>query len=649
MKYDKYYEKYIVYGCCVAILVFMLALFGSVSADGDWWDTDWSYSREIIIESDYVDNDLTNFPVLIKINDTIGDLCKSSGEDIRFVIDGNVSGTYNYEIEKWVDNEDRIVWVNISRIESGVDTVLWLYYGNNSAVDDQDVEGTWDTDFKAVYHMNDNTTSQVKDSTQYDNDGTKSSANNPIVSTSGMIGDAQDFSTDVINIGYDSSLNADSFTMSCWFNMDTSGADKTIMSSKAGISDYFIWKIHASPVTPYFYGRDSGTLWQSYSTTPTVSTGSWYYTSSDVSNGNDNPDNYIDLVKTTLGTSTSADVGDRINHGVDILIGVYDNGEYWDGKIDELRISNIERNATWVNATYHSTNYTEGFLLIGSENGGICSVDLGSFYYNESNIDGDRTSWINHSWNTYYCIDNTTYWNGNHTYTAFAFDGAVENYVVMPWGVIGINSNSTWNWDSNQITSIGKNGYLTMSYYWYYNTTLCEDYYINHSYKIWGFGGTFGVSNDAINTDILCDDFNGTGIHWLNLTYNTSNKNKGVIVNTSFTKDNDSWYQNVTVGDDDWLFISAFAIEEEQLSLFVTMTLFCFFFYTGYTSNKRSGGVLMLFSGFTLIGFSFLVSGVLDTLLIIPLLSPIGILIIILGIRKWLYPVENEYTKSEGT
>ena len=97
------------------------------------------------------------------------------------------------------------------------------------------------------------------------------------------------------------------------------------------------------------------------------------------------------------------------------------------------------------------------------------------------------------------------------------------------------------------------------------------------------------------------------------------------------------------------MFISAFAIEDEQLSLFVTMTLFCFFFYTGYTINKRSGGILMIFSGFTLIAFEFLVSSVLNAFLVIPLLSPIAILIIILGVRKWLYPVEDEKTKSEGT
>ena len=81
----------------------------------------------------------------------------------------------------------------------------------------------------------------------------------------------------------------------------------------------------------------------------------------------------------------------------------------------------------------------------------------------------------------------------------------------------------------------------------------------------------------------------------------------------------------------------------------LTLALFGIFFIVGYVINKRSGGVLMLFSGFTLSAFEFLASSVLNAVLVIPLLSPIAILIIVLGVRKWLYPVENENTKSEGT
>ena len=105
----------------------------------------------------------------------------------------------------------------------------------------------------------------------------------------------------------------------------------------------------------------------------------------------------------------------------------------------------------------------------------------------------------------------------------------------------------------------------------------------------------------------------------------------------------DNIYDNMIKGDDE------LDISIGLDGTFLTLVLFAVFFIVGYTINKRSGGILMIFSGFTLIAFEFLVSSVLNVFLVIPLLSPIAILIIILGIRKWLYPVENEKTKSEGT
>ena len=81
----------------------------------------------------------------------------------------------------------------------------------------------------------------------------------------------------------------------------------------------------------------------------------------------------------------------------------------------------------------------------------------------------------------------------------------------------------------------------------------------------------------------------------------------------------------------------------------LTLALFTIFFIVGYAINKRSGGVLMLFSGFILISFELVANVNLDALYLLPLLTPVAILIMILGVRKWLYPVENEHTKSEGT
>ena len=85
------------------------------------------------------------------------------------------------------------------------------------------------------------------------------------------------------------------------------------------------------------------------------------------------------------------------------------------------------------------------------------------------------------------------------------------------------------------------------------------------------------------------------------------------------------------------------------LGICITLILFILFFVIGYRENKRSGGAFMLLSGFMLISLEIITASYLDSLYLLPLLTPVSIFIMILGIRKWLYPVENEYTKSEGT
>ncbi|GAH04667.1 unnamed protein product [marine sediment metagenome] len=51
-----------------------------------------------------------------------------------------------------------------------------------------------------------------------------------------------------------------------------------------------------------------------------------------------------------------------------IYIGINEDDNYdADGTIDEIRVSTTKRTDAWINATYHSTNQTIGFLSFGDE------------------------------------------------------------------------------------------------------------------------------------------------------------------------------------------------------------------------------------------------------------------------------------------
>ncbi|GAF73902.1 unnamed protein product, partial [marine sediment metagenome] len=150
-----------------------------------WWDTDFDYCKTITIDHDYIDGTLTNFPILVVIDDTTADKC-NGGDSIRFIHSDETTEFY-YEIEKWVDNEDRIVWVNVTSITHDVDTLFRMYYGNDGASDDQNPTDVWDSNYKLVCHFDDpDTGTSVDDSTVNENDGTKKSNTEPERTASNM-------------------------------------------------------------------------------------------------------------------------------------------------------------------------------------------------------------------------------------------------------------------------------------------------------------------------------------------------------------------------------------------------------------------------------------------------------------------------------
>jgi len=128
----------------------------------------------------------------------------------------------------------------------------------------------------------------------------------------------------------------------------------------------------------------------------------------------------------------------------------------------------------------------------------------------------------------------------------------------------------------------------------------------------------------------------GNYVIWLNASDNNYVKNDTF----NFTINN--------AESEGYLLFGSISFDDAQLSIFFTLVLFIFFFSTGYKENKRSGGVFIILSGFCLLSFEALTVLILSSFYVIPLLTPVSIFIILLGIRKWLFPVSGEKTKSEG-
>ncbi len=193
----------------------------------------------------------TNFPVLIYLSSDseLAAKAQDDGDDILFT---SSDGTTRiaHEIELYDNSTGKsIVWVNVTSLNNTSDTVLYIYYNNSAASNQQNPAGVWDTNYKLVQHLNESCSvaSCIKDSTSNDNRGTPYSGGTitDLYTPSGKIDGADYFdgTNDYIDCGNDSSLNITyEITIAAWVKPLADGWTKkkpiTISGSTSALTDY---------------------------------------------------------------------------------------------------------------------------------------------------------------------------------------------------------------------------------------------------------------------------------------------------------------------------------------------------------------------------------------------------------------------------
>jgi hypothetical protein len=204
-------------------------------AQGGWYNDDFLYRKKMVLDPSQIPgvSTLANFPVLISFTDTDlrgtssgGYIQNQSGYDIVFT---NASGTQvklDHQIEKYDRTTGELIaWVEVPSMYSEKDTPLYIYYGNATTTSpNANVSGTWNSDYKAVWHFDETGAS----STRYD-----STANSNNASTEGYDGDEDgtsnidgtddfDGTNDHLSAVDSNSLDVTGdLTLSGWFNADT--------------------------------------------------------------------------------------------------------------------------------------------------------------------------------------------------------------------------------------------------------------------------------------------------------------------------------------------------------------------------------------------------------------------------------------------
>ena len=312
--------------------------------------TGWDEYITITIDNSFISATLYDFPILVKINSTIAAQCDDDGKSIRFInFDGEL---LHYEIEEWNVTENSTVWVELDTIWHSTDTDFYMYYNNSDSSDAQNIEGTWDANFICVQHLNE-TSGTHYDSTSKDNDSTAITVFKQGNAT-GMVSGCDDFeraNSDEIEMPSTGDLG-DLHTIEFWFKHES-------------LADYESFFGNIAEIQMLSYSDGHLNFQGGASAAKTVTEDTWYY----FAGVSDNTDSRLLLGNTSLGTvlqygakTVGTDFTSSYNIG-------NTNGQayYFDGLIDEFRISNIARSDAYINATYHTVNQTTGFLTYGGE------------------------------------------------------------------------------------------------------------------------------------------------------------------------------------------------------------------------------------------------------------------------------------------
>ena len=117
------------------------------------WLPGWNYRKLITISATQVDSNLSGFPLTIPISkaDVESHYGHTDGDDIRFTAsDGN--SLLSHEWSGWCDDGYSGAFVKIPAIDASTDTVIYMYYGNESASDATDKASVW-ADYAVAAHF----------------------------------------------------------------------------------------------------------------------------------------------------------------------------------------------------------------------------------------------------------------------------------------------------------------------------------------------------------------------------------------------------------------------------------------------------------------------------------------------------------------
>ncbi len=389
-----------------------------------WFDEDWQFRKAIVVQSSQVTAVQTDFPVLINLSSD-GDLASAQidGDDIVFTASDGVT-KLSHEIDKFDRAAgDLVAWVKVLYLSSGGDSAIYMYYGNGTVGNQEDVFNTWSNGYQGVWHLSQpsGTGAYIANSAQNDHHGTPT---NTTFNVSGKIGGARTFvdsGDERINWGNPTPLfdGWNQFAFEFWVFPDyvsdaaweSAGEDNVMGPSGAGTAPVRLARVRRGGGEPAGKGTfqvdiefvGAGTQFQ----TVEISRSQWNHIVY-LYDGMD----FKKFVDGAPVGSVSIPGDNLINNTASgLLLGGSTNA--LNGSLDEVRISNLGRTDAWIATEYNNQNSPATFYNVCSA---TTAVELVSF--TATGLDGE----VLLEWETGSELDNL----GFHLYRSLTEEGPYE-------------------------------------------------------------------------------------------------------------------------------------------------------------------------------------------------------------------------------
>ena len=342
-----------------------------------WYAAGWGYRKLITVSSSKVSGgvNLSSFPIMINTTDASwrvtgsgGNVGQADGGDILFtLVDGTTK--IDHEIESYTSASGALVaWVEIPTLSASSNTQIYIYYGNASSSNEWNISGTWNSNYVAVWHFN----NDFGDSTINNNDASNSGSTN----TSGIAAGARDFngSSNYINTNYSPSFSSNQdFTISVWTSPDTAtGRDLIFGSEDADGSPHteVNWRDDTNIVG--FHLRDDANSGSAPDCSNTTVNNGTFHQITYVHDDNASPSLVTYFDGAALCNNAANNANGAHTHGCPLFLGASNlcgTGAqgFLNGQIDEVRISNSLRSAGWIQTSYNSISSPSTFYSVGAE------------------------------------------------------------------------------------------------------------------------------------------------------------------------------------------------------------------------------------------------------------------------------------------